>query len=168
MAMGVVFMTALLAPPSFAFVSGQARGDAATMVSETPLYLADEMARRGLAGNIAAPMDWADYLVWKTDGRVRPLFYSHVHLANPQARLDHGLIFQGDPAWLDKLREHQIQFVAVSRQRNPELMKAVLVDARGERPGVRLIYQDQRCVLAEVLNPSSASQSNPPSGAKAD
>lgn len=151
MAMGVVFMTALLAPPSFALISGQPRGDGPIMVRETPLYLADELARRNVTGNIAAPMDWADYLVWKSNGRLKPLFYSHVHLADPQARLDHDLIFQGDPAWLDKLRKHQMQLVAVSRQRNPELMKAVLLDARGERPHVRLIYQDQRCVVAELL-----------------
>ena len=151
MAMGVVFMTALLAPPSFALISGQPRGDGPIMVRETPLYLADELARRNVTGNIAAPMDWADYLIWKSDGRLKPLFYSHVHLADPQVRLDHGLIFQGDPAWLDKLRKHQMQLVAVSRQRNPELMKAVLLDARGERPHVRLIYQDQRCVVAELL-----------------
>jgi hypothetical protein len=121
------------------------------MVRETPLYLADELARRNVTGNIAAPMDWADFLVWKTDGRLKPLFYSHVHLAGEQARQDYSLIFQGDPAWLDKLREHQMQFVAVSRQRNPELMRAVLLDARGERPNVRLIYQDQRCIVAQLL-----------------
>ena len=107
-----------------------------------PVADPDELARRNVTGNIAAPMDWADFLVWKTDGRLKPLFYSHVHLAGEQARQDYSLIFRGDPAWLDKLREHQMQFVAVSRQRNPELMRAVLLDARGERsvhgPDVRI------------------------------
>jgi hypothetical protein len=151
MAMGVVFMTALLAPPSFALVSGQSRGDSPILVTETPLYLADELARRDLAGNIAAPMDWADYLVWKTAGRVKPLVYSHVHLAQDHTWDDYKLIFAGDAKWLDLLRKHQMRYVAVSRQRNPDLAKAVLLDARGQQPHVRLVYQDQRCLLAELL-----------------
>jgi hypothetical protein len=151
MAMGVVFMTALLAPPSFALISGQARGDGPIMVTDTPLYLADDVARRDLAGNIAAPMDWADYLVWKTDGRLKPLVYSHVHLTDAQTWDDHRAIFQGDPAWMAKLREHSMNYVAASRKRNPELTKAIMVDARGQKPNVRIVYQDQRCVLAEIL-----------------
>jgi hypothetical protein len=151
MAMGVVFMTALLAPPSFALVSGQGRGDGPSMVSETPLYLADEVARRGLTGNIAVPMDWADYLVWKTDGRLKPLVYSHVHLADPAAWEDHKRLFTGDPKWLALLDAHQMKYVAASRQRSPELAKAVLLDSRGDNPRVRILYQDQRCLLAEVL-----------------
>lgn len=150
-AMGVVFMTALLAPPSFALVSGQARGEGPIMVTDTPLYLADELARRDLGGNIAAPMDWADYLVWKTDGRLKPLVYSHVHLTDAQTWHDHMAIFQGDPAWLVTLRQHRMQYVAASRKRNPELTKAVLLDSRREKPHVRVVYQDQRCVLAEIL-----------------
>ncbi len=150
-AMGVVFMSALLSPPSFALVSGQARGDGPLMVTETPLHLADEVARRGLAGNIAAPMDWADYLVWMTDGRLKPLVYSHVHLTDVQTWDDHKAIFQGDPEWLAKLRQHQMRYVATSRKRNPELTKAVMLDARGAKPSVRIVYQDQRCVLAEIL-----------------
>ncbi|MCI0357247.1 MAG: hypothetical protein L0211_02020, partial [Planctomycetaceae bacterium] len=150
-AMGVIFMTALLAPPSFAVISGQGRGDGPSMVSETPLYLADEVARRGLAGNIAAPMDWADYLIWKTEGRLKPLVYSHVHLAEVSTWKDHKMLFAGDPKWLAVLNAHQMQYVVASRQRHPELAKAALLDSRGADPRVRILYQDQRCLLAEVL-----------------
>src|SRR5262245_11499604 len=119
MAMGVVFMTALLAPPSFALVSGQSRGDGPSMVSETPLYLADEVARRGLAGSIAAPMDWADYLVWKSAGRLKPLVYSHVHLAEAATWKDFELLYRAEPTWVAVLNRHEMQYVVASRHRNP-------------------------------------------------
>jgi hypothetical protein len=151
MALGMVFMTLLLAPPSFALISGQPRGAGASMVSVAPLYLADEVARRGLAGNIAAPMDWADYLIWKTDGRVKPLVYSHVHLTTAATWQDYGAIYRGDAQWLDLLHAHQMRYLAVSRQRSPELAKAVLVEHRSAAPRVRIIYQDQKCLLAELL-----------------
>jgi hypothetical protein len=157
-ALGLVFMTLLLAPPSFALITGQPRGPGANMVSEAPLYLADEVARRGLAGNIAAPMDWADYLIWKTEGRVKPLVYSHVHLTTAATWQDYGAIYRGDAQWLDLLHAHQMHYLAVSRQRSPELAKAVLVEHRRVAPRVRIVYQDQKCLLAEIL-PAAISSS---------
>jgi hypothetical protein len=151
MAMGVVFMTALLAPPSFALVSGQGRGDGPSMVSDTPLYLADEVSRRGLTGNIAAPMDWADYLIWKTGGGLKPLVYSHVHLTEVATWKDYEAVFRGEAKWLDVLHAHQMQYLAVSRKRYPELAKLALLENRHEKPRLRIIYQDQRCLLAEIL-----------------
>jgi hypothetical protein len=138
------------------------------MVREAPLYLADEVARRGLAGNIAAPMDWADYLIWKTNGRVKPLVYSHVHLTSAATWQDYGAIYRGDAAWLSLLQVHQMQYLAVSRQRSPELAKAVLVEQRRAAPRVRIIYQDQKCLLAEILpavTSSSGEQSSRPGSA---
>src|SRR5262249_40663299 len=73
LAMGFAFMTILVAPPTFSIVSGRARGEGPIMVTDTPLYVADELVRRGITGNIATPMDWADFMIWKTDGRLRPL-----------------------------------------------------------------------------------------------
>ena len=150
-ALGVVFMTILIAPPSYALVSGQARGEGPSMVSDTPLYLADELARRDLAGNIAAPMDWADYLIWKTDGRIRPLVYSHVHLTERDTWQDYESIFRGDQTWLESLRKHEMQYLAVSRKRYPDLARHVLLENRQKSPQVRIIYQDQKCLLAELL-----------------
>jgi hypothetical protein len=153
LAMGVVFMTALVAPPSFAMVTGQARGEGPIMVNETPIYLADEVARRGLSGNIAAPMDWADFLIWKTDGRLKPLVYSHVHLTEANTWRDYESIVRGEDTWLNILRSHQMNYLVVSRARYPDLAKRVASVSRGEKPPLRIIYQDQRCILAE-LEPS--------------
>ena len=150
LAMGFVFMLAIIAPPSYSVVSGHGRGEGPIMVTDTPLYVADELVRRNLAGTIAAPMDWADFLVWKTEGRMQPLVHSHVHLAQIDTWRDYEAIFRGDADWQTVLRRQNMQFVLVSRSRYPQLARGVLL-ANREEAGVRILYQDQRCVLAEVL-----------------
>jgi len=151
LAMGFVFMALLVAPPTYSIVSGRARGEAPIFVTDTPLYVADEAVRRHLEGNIAAPMDWSDFLIWKTDGRLKPLVYSHVHLANIETWKDYETIFKGDESWLETLQKHEMKYVLVSPKRYPVLAKRVILKDRDGSGGVRLIYQDQRCVLAEVL-----------------
>jgi hypothetical protein len=156
LAMGFSFMTILIAPPSFSFVAGTSRGDAQIMVTDTPLYVADEVVRRGLAGNIATPMDWADYLVWKTGGRLKPLVHSHVHLTEAKTWKDYESLYRADETWLQTLHRHKMQYVLVSRERYPKLSKLVLVEDRTGPGRVRIIYQDQRCILAEVVPPQPA------------
>jgi hypothetical protein len=108
-AMGFVFMTAIIAPPSFSFVTGVSRGDGQILGTETPLYVADEVARRNLSGTIATPMDWADYLVWKTNGRLQPLVHSHVHLSQEQTWKDYEALYRGDDQWLQILHQHELR-----------------------------------------------------------
>ncbi len=151
LAMGFVFASLVIAPPTYSLIAGRPRGEATITVTDTPVYLADELLRRELAGNIAAPMDWSDFLVWKTSGRVRPLVYSHVHLAEPATWRDYESIFRGDESWLATLRRHEMQYVAVQNKRYPQLLRAVLVESRANNPRVRILYQDQTCVLAELL-----------------
>jgi hypothetical protein len=150
LAMGFVFMLAIVAPPTFSIVSAHGRGEGPIMVTDTPLYVADELVRRNLSGSIAAPMDWADFLVWKTNGQIKPLVHSHVHLTEIETWRDYEAIFRGDKEWLDVLRRQKMQHVLVARQRYPQLAREVLLANRDEA-GVRIIYQDQRCIMAEVL-----------------
>ena len=55
LAMGVVFMTLLIAPPSYSPGQRAARGEGPIMVTETPLYLADEVVRRESGGQHRRP-----------------------------------------------------------------------------------------------------------------
>jgi hypothetical protein len=162
LAMGFVFMTAIVAPPSFSFVTGISRGDAQILCTDTPLYVADEAVRRNLSGAIATPMDWADYLTWKTDGRLKPLVHSHVHLTEEQTWKDYEALYRGDESWLQTLHQHHMQYLLVARQRYPALSKLVLVEDRSGPGRVRIIYQDQRCILAEVLPPQVAKKTDSP------
>lgn len=155
-AMGFVFMSLLVAPPTFSIISGYGRGEGAITVTDTPIYVADEVVRRDLTGNIAAPMDWGDFLIWKSAGRLKPLVHSHVHLTELATWQDYESIFRGEDVWLPLLRGHHMQYVLVQKQRYPKLFKAVLLEERVAQGGVRIIYQDQRCLLAEVLPPKPA------------
>ena len=144
-AMGIVFMTALVSPPSYALLSGQPRGEAQILPRGTPLYLGDEVARRGISGNLAAPSDWADYLVGKSDGRLLPVAPSS----------DCQAVFAGDPAWLDLLASHHARYLAASRQRHPQLVRLVTAESRSRNSRLRIVYQDQSCILAEIANPQT-------------
>jgi hypothetical protein len=157
LAMGVVFMTLLIAPPSYSLVTGTSRGERPIMVREAPVYLASELARRELSGKIAAPMDWADFLIWKTGGNVHPLVYSHVHLTDEATWRDYQSLYLGEPAWLNILRKHQLQYLVVVRQRSPQLARQVNEEHRRGNGALRIIYQDQQCILAEVALPATAS-----------
>jgi hypothetical protein len=150
LAIGFVFMALIIAPPTFSIIAGYGRGEGPITVTDTPIYVAEEAVRRGLAGNIAAPMDFGDYLVWKTGGQLKPLVHSHVHLSEAGTWRDYEAIFRGDDDWLHTLQLYHMRYVLVQKQRHPNLLKAVLLADRAGK-SVRVIYQDQRCLLAEVL-----------------
>lgn len=150
-AVGFLFFVVVVAPPTYSLLAGQARGEGQVLVRMTPIYLADEMVRRGLAGTLAAPLDWADYLVWKTEGRVQPMVHSHVHLTDEATWRDYETVFRGLPGWPTLLRQRGIRYLAVSRPRYPQLARAVLLADREGKLGVRVVYQDQEAILAELL-----------------
>ncbi len=156
MAMGVVFVTLISAPPTHSLLHAKDRGDAKTMSTGTPIHVADEIARRKLAGTFVAPTDWADYVLWKSHERMKPFVYGHFHLATPADLADYRRILSGDD-WLALARKHQLQFILADRERNRDPLKGpVLIKALNVSPDVRIIYQDKTCVLAEVLPPKES------------
>jgi hypothetical protein len=44
-----------------------------------------------------------------------------------------------------------MQYLLVSRERYPRLARNVLLAARSADPSLRIVYQDQRCILVEVV-----------------
>jgi hypothetical protein len=153
-ALGFVFMTLVIAPPTYSMVSGRVRGEGPIVVTDTPLYVTAEIVRRDLTGNFAAPLDWSDYVIWKTAARMKPLVYGHVHLADRAVWNDYLRIFAGDESWLKNCRDRQIRYLLVNKSANRELMKRVLIEDRGASGNVRILYQDQKSMLAEVLDAS--------------
>lgn len=150
LAMGVVFMAAIFAPPTYSLVTGNVRGEVPITVTETPVYITDEALRRNLAGNFAAPMDWSDYLVWKTNARLKPMIYGHIHLAKLETFEDYQKIFNGDELWLQMLHNQKVRYLFVSKDRHKELAGRVLLEDRSGRGRIALLYQDQRSLLAEI------------------
>lgn len=157
-AMGCVFAAAIIAPPSYSLVTGQARGEVPVMVSQTPVHLADQANRLHLAGNFASPMDWADYLVWTSQGRLKPLIYGHVHLSLPETFEDYRKVFRGDEVWLHILRNHQVRYLLVSKERNPTLANKIVAESRSGLGHLRIIYQDRRGMIVDVMPQASLPQ----------
>lgn len=152
-AVGFVFMVLIVAPPSYSVVAGRSRGPAENLVTDTPIYIADEVARRNLIGTFASPMDWADYLIWDTNAQMKPLVYSHVHLTNKETWDEYVKIFSGDPTWLARLQQSNTRFLIVSKARNPELLKQVILADRDGKGRVWVFYQDQKSLIAEIRLP---------------
>ena len=150
-AMGCVFAAAIIAPPSYSLVTGRARGEVPVTVRDTPVHLADQAQRLHLTGNFASPMDWADYLIWTSGGKLQPLIYGHVHLSRPQTFDDFRKIFRGDEVWLHILRQHQMQYLFVSKERNQALVARIVAETRSGLGHVRIVYQDQRGMIVDVM-----------------
>lgn len=150
MAMSFVFATAIFAPPSYSLVTGVARAEGAVCGPSTPIYLADEVCRRELSGNIAAPLDWADFLLWKRGDSLKPMAYGHIHLISKEVFADYREIFQGKPTWQAILRERGIKYLAAGRQSSRDLVKQVLIEGNRPGSGITILYQDQGSILAEI------------------
>jgi hypothetical protein len=158
-AMACVFMAVLLAPPSHNLLVAKPRGAARVLRQDTPVYVAEELQRRGLEGKLFAPMDWADYLVWKTDRKLRPLVHSHVHLIADATWQDYRRIAMGDPDWESLSRAHDLDYLVLDRRRNAELIERVQEAKQRNQPDLRVIYQDERCLLVQLLKPSAPESS---------
>ena len=146
LAMAFVFMTLLVSPPSHGLISGRHRGEGAITSRATPLYVADEIQRRGLTGPLFAPMDWADYLIWHSAEQVQPLVYSHVHLVRPDVWQDYIRLAGGGSQWLRIVERHHLKYLVLSQERNGQLWRTVR-----NHPRTRLLYQDQQSALLEIL-----------------
>jgi hypothetical protein len=150
LAIGVVFMAAIIAPPSYSLITGTARGEVPITATETPVYIAGEAVRRNLSGNFAAPMDWSDYLLWKTNARLKPMIYGHIHLAKLETFQDYQKVFSGDELWLQILNHQKVRYLFVSKERNKELTGRVLLEERSGSSRAAILYQDQRSLLLEI------------------
>lgn len=150
-AVGFVFMTLVVSPPTFSFIAGQGRGEGLILSTDTPLYVTEEAVRRGLSGGIAAPFDWSDFLTLKSEGKLKPLVHTHVHLASQESWRAYETVFRGEPEWLAALKQQQIRYLLVPRGRAATLAKLVQNEDRSNHNQLRIIYQDQRCVLAEIV-----------------
>jgi hypothetical protein len=152
-AMGLVFMTFLIAPCTHAFITGQERGIANTTVSGTPLYAGEEARRAKWNGKMFAPMDWSDYFIWTSYGRLKPLVYTHVHLITPELWDDYQAIASAQPEWLMLAQKYDLRYIVADRDpKRKSLLARTLAEASfAAKPTTRIVYQDQKCIVVELL-----------------
>ncbi|MBN2577843.1 MAG: hypothetical protein JXB10_02545 [Pirellulales bacterium] len=134
----VVFVTVIWSPPSYALLTGRHRPDPAVFSADTPYHLAEDLVGREIAGQIVAPRDWTDYLIWRTGGAVEPLAYSSAPSSSSAT------------GWLALADRCRLRFLVVSLARHPGL-RSVLA----REPRCRVRYQDDQALLVEILPPRS-------------
>lgn len=142
----IVVLALLWSPPIFGLAGGKPRGAESVMAKETPHRLAEEIAGRNLTGRFCSPMDWADYLTWRTHGALEPMVYSHVHLVDGPTWQDFHRIRRLDAGWQQVADRHGIRYL-VLRADDGIPPKEVL--AAG--PRYQLIYRDDQAALIEIL-----------------
>lgn len=150
-AMALVFLVLVWAPPTHELISGQRRSEALVAAGDTPQFVAEEIQARGLTGRVFVPIQWADYLAWHTSNAIQPLVYSHVHLFSPATWHDYLAIASDSPDLEQIVDRHGLRYFVL-----PRSMAVTLGDSLGRNKRFRTIYQDQQAVLVEV-KPASKS-----------
>ena len=133
------------APPTYALVTGRSRESGAILSRNTPEELAEQLVRQKIRGRFYAPMDWADYLVWQTDGAVEPLVYSHVHLTGEALWSDYRRIESGSTDWLALADRHGLEYLILSPDRCGRLADRAL-----RSPRCQLLYKDRQSMLVRI------------------
>jgi len=155
-AMGFVFTTLLIAPPTHAIVTGQARGVSQVLSSQTPIFVAEELNRRQIEGRVFSTMAWADYLLWVNQGRIQPLVYSHVHLMRPDVWSHYAELDAGSARWLEIVDNYRLNYLVLSADRHEQLARRVIANVRSDSPRTRVIYRDEKSMVVKVLHPPKA------------
>ena len=130
LAAAVVFVTVMWSPPGFALLTGRHRPESSVFSPDTPYLIAEELVSQGITGRIVAPMDWADYLIWRSGGAVESMVYTHVHLSSPELWNDFLHIESGEAGWLELADRYGLRYVVVSRAATGPVV--------GTRPGTAL------------------------------
>jgi len=151
LAVAVVFVAIVWSPPAHSLLTVHPRGLGVAASPDTPLHVAEALEEHIVTGPIFAPMDWADYLLWRNGGHVRPLVFTHVHLFPQAIWSDFLELSRGGAAWLDVIDYYGLEYLVLDRERNRNLhMLAIL------NPRCRVLYQDQQAVLVEILPAADA------------
>lgn len=151
LAVAVVFVAIVWSPPAHSLLTGHLRGLGIAASPDTPLPVAEALEEHIVTGPLFAPMDWADYLLWRNGGHVRPLVFTHVHFFPQPIWNDFLELSRGGAAWLEVIDYYGLKYLVLDRERNRNLhMLAIL------NPRCRVVHQDQQAVLVEVLPAADA------------
>ncbi|MEX1223993.1 MAG: hypothetical protein WEA31_05535, partial [Pirellulales bacterium] len=146
-AVAAIFLALVWAPGSHAVLADRPLTVARAANSETPILLAEELNNRQFTGKVFAPLAWADYLLFSSEGRLRPLVYSHVHLIDPGAWSDYRQIDGGAAGWLGIADRAELRYLILPRR--DETARLIV-----SHPRTVIRYQDQQSLVVELLPPA--------------
>jgi len=141
-AVSFIFAALVLSPSTNALLTGRQRGIAQTASPATPIALGAAVEERQVAGRVLAPMDWGDWLIWKSGGRLQPFVYSHVHLSTAQVWRDYLYLMSGPADWAEVADRHDIELVALDYRSHGQLIRRLL-----RSPRAVVLYRDHQAVL---------------------
>jgi hypothetical protein len=144
-ALAAVFLAIMWSPPSRFALGAPARPVGEVMSPATPLALAAEIEERSLQGAAFFSPRWADYLSFRSGGRLTPLVNSLVPHDQGVWRDALG-ISAANHGWLEIADHYRLRYLLVGRADSPELAGAVQREKR-----CRVLYQDQQGLLVELL-----------------
>ncbi|MCS7303867.1 MAG: hypothetical protein NZ602_02000 [Thermoguttaceae bacterium] len=141
--LAVVVLCLWWSPPVHSLLTGQPRPPESILSKDTPEPLAQFLLDRQIQGRMYAPMQWADYLVWRTEGAVVPLVHCHVHLIPAPVWEDFLAFEQTRPIWPQLADKYRLDYLIVHRRENPLLASALQRHPRSE-----LLWEDSQAMLA--------------------
>lgn len=148
LAIAVVVAVLVWSPATHPLLTGHAASEIDLLSAQTPYFLADQMVRRHVAGRCLAPVDWADFLAWQTNGSVEPLVAAGYYAANDERRTAYDAVYKGDDVWLEAVDAHAVRWLVLDHAQHGRLYAAVV-----DHPRCRTRYLDQQAALIEVLPP---------------
>jgi len=149
-ALAAVFLAIMWSPPSRFALGAPARPVGEVMSPAAPLALPAEIEERSLQGAAFFSPRWADYLSFRSGGRLTPLVNSLVPHDQGVWRDALG-ISAANHGWLEIADHYQLRYLLVSRAESPELAGAAQREKR-----CRVLYQDQQGLLVELLPATKA------------
>ncbi len=141
-AVAVIVLCLWWSPPVHAWLTGHPRPPENILSKDTPEALAQFLLDRQIEGRIYAPMQWADYLVWRTEGKVVPLVHCHVHLIPPGVWEDFLALERASPQWVQLADKYPLDYLIVHRRENPHLAAVLERHPRSE-----VLWKDSQALL---------------------
>jgi len=115
-----------------------------------PTRAADFMIRNGVRGNIAAPFDWGEYLIWKLYPDSRVAMDGRYTTAYPMAAIEENFAWmKGGEGWRELLDNYPTD-IALSGRRHP------VTRLLEQDPEWVMIYFDETAALFVKETPAQA------------
>jgi hypothetical protein len=130
------------APISREFLGGAPRSMAALVGSEDACQVAEFLSAHPSPGLVYAPVQWADWLVWRGDGEVRVLMTSNVQWTPRRIWSDHQRMATGQEGWYKGMDRYGVETLVIDKEEQGYFAKLA------ERsPKYRTVYENDSAVV---------------------
>jgi len=119
----ILISTFFFTPLCWEFVTGKNQDPHRSLSSETPIDAVEFLVQTGGEGIVFNRFEWGDYLLWKSEGKIKPFAFSHAHLIPKDVWRDYLQILGGSEKSLVLLDRYHIDVVLIDPNRQNKLYK---------------------------------------------